>query len=92
MQDLVEFFPSSHQLLPSRWYFDLGGQPFVERRDSLNTSTYSYDQLTAWLDQRHPRSAPGTTNMQFHNPPALSQFVQDDWRNDATGVDYFHIY
>lgn len=91
MKELVKFFPGAHQIIPSHWYYDLGGRPFAENKWDINgngrfVEDYNPDQLTALLDQRFPLT-PGTTARVFHQLQG-----QDDWRNDSSGVQYFHIY
>lgn len=88
-------FTGSHELLPSRAFHDLGGGPVVveagwdwnqngDRFEEIN----SYFHLSAAINDRYGRQGfePGTANAQFHVT------AQDDWRLDASGVDYFHIY
>lgn len=86
LKQLIEFYPGAHELLPSRWYFNLGGQPLAVQNGTI-FQNYTFDQTAFWLNQRHPRSNPSTTAIYFHDNPR-----QDDWRNDPTGVKYFHIY
>src|SRR6266498_824088 len=91
LKALVEFFPSTHELLPSRWYFDLGGSPFREKGDfngnGVANEIYTFNQLSTLLDTRYKDSKPAKTGSIFHDYPG-----QDDWRNDQTGVEYHIIY
>lgn len=91
IKTLAEFFPSIHQILPTRSYYDLGGLPFAEKGDfngnGIPDELYTYAQQNDLLNQRHPRSVPGTTNVIFHDYPG-----QDDWRTDSSGVEYHHIF
>jgi pimeloyl-ACP methyl ester carboxylesterase len=91
LKELVKYFPSTHELLPSRWYFDLGGRPFREVGDfdgnGVANETYTYNQLSTLLDKRYKDSKPAKTGSIFHDHPG-----QDDWRNDQTGVEYHIIY
>ncbi len=77
-------------MLPSKSYFDLGNSPFVEvgdfNRSNVSNEPYSYGQLTQLLDQRYPRSTPGSTGASFHDAAG-----QDDWRGDQSGVEYHQI-
>lgn len=83
LRSLSEFFPSAHQLLPSRFYFGLGGRPFV-KDGSIFTD---YDQFVSAFDALFSRSLPGTTGKAFHDRAG-----QDDWRTDQSGVSYYHLY
>lgn len=90
-KDLSEFFPSAHELLPSRSYFNLGGRPFYEDGwdidgDGRTRESYTYDQLIPLLDRRYPRSTPGTTGATFHDWDG-----QDNWTSDQSDVEYYHI-
>jgi pimeloyl-ACP methyl ester carboxylesterase len=92
MKPLVETFPGSHELLPSKAFFDLGGQPY--REDGVlgvGTKTYEYAEYERLLDTLSPQSQPyppGTMNRKFHTEiPG-----EDDWRLDNSGVSYYHIY
>jgi hypothetical protein len=93
LQELAEYFPSVHELLPSPSYFSLGGRPFGEKNWDINASrkleeTYNrYDQLAAALNKQHPLSMPAKVGRAFHDFPG-----QDDWGQDQTGVKYFHLY
>jgi len=90
LQRLMEFFPSTHELLPSRWYFDLGGRPFREVGDfdgnGVSNETYTFCQLSTLLNKRHKDSKPAKAGSIFHEYPG-----QDNWKEDQTGVDY-HIF
>jgi hypothetical protein len=86
LKALIEFFPGSHELLPSEWYFNLGGRPFADVAGQTS-QIYNLAELTTWLNQQHPRSNPGSASVSFHGISG-----QDDWRGDQTGVDYYHIY
>jgi pimeloyl-ACP methyl ester carboxylesterase len=93
MKSLVEYFQAAHELLPSRWYFDLDGHPFSEDGWDINGNgrskeTYSYAQLIDLLDRdmRFSQSQPGAANKRFHD-----SFGQDDWRGDQSGVSYYQI-
>jgi pimeloyl-ACP methyl ester carboxylesterase len=88
----AEFFPGVHELLPTESYFTLGGRPFGEAGFDINMNgqrfeTYeTYSAYTSMLNQRFPRAMPGTNASLFH-----SNARQDDWRNDQTGVKYYHF-
>ncbi len=78
IKTLFEDFKGGQELVPSSSYFLLGGRPY----EDIN----NYQSLISLLDGRHPRTTPGTTSSNFHTIP------QDDWRQDNTGVKYYHIY
>jgi pimeloyl-ACP methyl ester carboxylesterase len=84
LRSISEFFPSVHQLLPSRFYFALGGHPYVKN----GTIFKDYDQFATAFDADFPHSNPVNTNAKpFHDNTG-----QDDWRTDQSGVKYYHIY
>lgn len=97
LKSLAEFFPGMHQLLPSQAYFDLGGTPLLEQgwdinRDRKSYGPLSFPQFRDMLDRvLHPASAPGNTTASFHEYRQTSG-QQDDWRQDGTGVEYFHFF
>jgi Lecithin:cholesterol acyltransferase len=92
---LVEHFPSAHQLLPSRKYFEFAsfdrefGGAFYEEGDAngdgFQNGTFTFDQTKSFLDSDFS-TQPGTTGTLFHD------FVgQDDWTLDQSGIEYNHI-
>jgi len=83
-KNLAKFFPGVHELLPSRSYFTASpaSSPYIVDNNSLN-----YDQFVHFLDGKFQPSIPGTNNSNLHDTP-----LQDDWTNDNTPVQYFHIY
>lgn len=92
LKTLVKFFPSAHELMPSKAYFDLGGRPFAEQGWDINDNgdnwdEFSYPQLTTLYNNRYSSSMPGRNNLIFHSVPG-----QDDWRDRDYGVRYYHIY
>jgi triacylglycerol esterase/lipase EstA (alpha/beta hydrolase family) len=84
-KELSEFFPAVHELVPTKSYFDL--LPQSESVYNNNGNNLSYDQLTSLLDQQFPISKPGTAGRAFHGRAG-----QDDWRTDASNVEYHHLY
>jgi len=96
-KSLVEFFPSVHEILPSRTYYNLAGSPFGElagkRTWDVNLTgqvetSYSSNDLANLLDTiQFKASTPAGVGNQFHDRPG-----QDDWHDDSSGVQYFHIY
>jgi len=90
LKKLVEFFPSIHQLLPSQYYYNLGGTPFQEDGWDINENgnskeDYNPVQLIQFLNDSF-RSAPGNANNSFHTED------QDNERKFEGGISYFHIY
>ncbi|MBS1792651.1 MAG: alpha/beta fold hydrolase [Acidobacteria bacterium] len=84
---LTEDYPAAHQLIPTRSFFALGGRPYYERDSIGNYKIYNtYDDFVARLNELHPRTRPGDNDRVFHDFPG-----QDDWRNDTSGVQYYHI-
>jgi len=95
---LAKFFPGVHELLPSRPLFplvfgnsDCTTSPFCEQGVDINNNgdafeEYTYDQFTTHFNRRFSPSEAGTNGSAFHDHPG-----QDDWRNDASGVQYLHI-
>jgi probable HAF family extracellular repeat protein len=88
---------ATHQLLASRAYFALGGQPmFAEEGwdydgDGNDREVYSYDGVLNFLNTKYPSTTPGATAEAFHSY-VTARGAQDDWSDDSTGVKYFHIY
>jgi pimeloyl-ACP methyl ester carboxylesterase len=82
LRGLAEFFPSAHQLLPSRSYFSFAQRPYVKDGLALN-----YDQFVETFNSEYPRSLPGNAGKDFHDRSG-----QDDWRTDQSSVQYYHIY
>jgi Lecithin:cholesterol acyltransferase len=80
---LAEFFPGMHELLPSRWFFNINDTPTY----SVDKIPYSYSEFVAQLNRRYNRSEPGSKGSSFHDKAG-----QDDWRNDQSGVKFFHLY
>lgn len=81
IKQIIEGFPGAHQLLPSQKYFELGGRPL-----RIDATDYGYVQVRDWINSRHSAFNPGTNGEIFHT------LAQDDFRNDTTGVNYYHIY
>lgn len=86
-KSLSEFFPSVHELMPSKAYFELVGTPppYILDGKALN-----FDQTKSLLNDRFSASTPGNTNSAFH------QMSQDDWHDPSnpvnTSVEYHHLY
>ncbi len=99
MRKLAEYFGGTQQLLPQLAFFTLGGRPLVEAGWDLNENgnafeTYDYDHYKLVMDQVfHSRTNvfPVATNELFHSY-SVGPNQQGDWRNDTTGVEYFHIF
>jgi pimeloyl-ACP methyl ester carboxylesterase len=90
MKELVNFFKGAHELLPSRGYFNLAtNSPLSRTTLGLEETIYNYDQMKDFFTSQHPISKPVDTGDLFHSGFSGKQ---DDWRNDTTGVKYYHIY
>ena len=102
IKKLVEYFPGTHELLPSEAYFKLGGRPFAEEgwdvnQDGLGEGAlphqeYAYHDLYRLLNgagEDHARfsvSQPYRANEAFHSTEG-----QDKW-TEGLGVSYYHLY
>jgi pimeloyl-ACP methyl ester carboxylesterase len=100
MKYIAPSLPAAAQLLASRAYFELGGAPMLVEDgydadgDDAYFETYQYDDVVEFIDNKYVQPAqtfPGTTNKAFH-AHVTPAGAQDDWRGDATGVAYFHLY
>ncbi len=83
--------PAVHELFPSEGYFTLGGRPFVEETFDINGNgmvpqEYNYPEIFDFYNFRFS-TAPYFTNEVFHGFTG-----QDDWRQDTSGIEYFHIF
>jgi hypothetical protein len=96
LKRLAEFFPSAHQLLPTRDYNNLSGESLREfgdmNDDGIPDQSYTYEQTKTFINNDFSRSLPGNTEADFHDcitsPMACGQ---DNWQGDQSGVKYFHI-
>lgn len=90
IQFLAPHFPSIHQLLPSRKYHQFRMGVIYERGDvdgnGISNEHYGYDRIAQLINSDFPVTLPGTTGRSFHDFAG-----QDDWRNDQSGIKYFHI-
>jgi hypothetical protein len=95
---LAEFFPSVHQLLPSRSFRDVSGFAELSESGDINGNgvpdeIYTVEQTRDFLNNDFRRSFPGTAGAFFHDCTVYWQACgQDDWRNDQSGVNYYHIF
>jgi hypothetical protein len=88
-KQLVPYFSSTHELLPSEKYFDLGGNPFLENFDFNNDGVisidgYDYDEVRSTFNQRFA-TLPYEANRSFH------EGMQDDWRGDTSSIEYHQL-
>ncbi len=96
--DVVGSFNGASELLNSQAWYDLGGiAPLIEDGQDLNgdgndNEQFTYPMLVAYMDKAKGQQGflPGTQNKTFHSFSHNGN-KQDDWRNDSTGVKYFHI-
>jgi pimeloyl-ACP methyl ester carboxylesterase len=97
IKSLSEFFPSVHELFPTRHYIETFGVPgLIEIGDMNGNRTpnerYSFEQTKAFLNEDFRRSKPGDNSANFHDCATdTAACGQDDWRNDQSGVKYYHI-
>ena len=102
IKQLALFAKGMHELLPSKWYFALGGRPLSENIDANGNGIFpeiysTHDIAANWLDTNFPfntdNSRPYQNSANFHDFPQInSQSGQDDWREDVAGVEYYHLY
>jgi Lecithin:cholesterol acyltransferase/Carboxypeptidase regulatory-like domain len=94
MRNLANNFKGAHELLPSLNYFRL--TPNIDTFSELSSfgsiQHYGYTETTNWLNAKHPISLPANTMASFHDYVNPQGNKQEDWSNDTTGVQYFHIY
>lgn len=96
--DVVGSFNGASELINSQAWYDLGGKPaLIENGQDLNgdghdNEQFTYPMLVQYLDTAKGKEGflPGTANQTFHSYTNAGN-AQDDWRNDTTGVKYFHI-
>jgi pimeloyl-ACP methyl ester carboxylesterase len=102
---LVKFFPGVHGLLPSSWLYELlrpADRPILREAgwdlNGVNGSAelYGYDDFLGALDRVYAYPLDGVmagagsvsrTFYEYHN----DRGAQQDWRQDATGVQYYHF-
>lgn len=96
--DIVGSFNGASELLNSQYWYELGGKPaLIENGQDLNgdgkdNEQFTYPMLVQYMDTAKGKEGflPGTANQTFHSYSNAGN-AQDDWRNDTTGVKYFHI-
>jgi pimeloyl-ACP methyl ester carboxylesterase len=104
LKQLAEFFPGPQELLPSPAYFNLVGQagsPIVDRAGDLPgtipgigggpLSFPNFKQVMDSVYHTNPVVTPVAVSEAFHTYSVPGVGQQDDWQNDNTGVEYFHI-
>lgn len=81
---------SQAKLFPSRTYHQLYGSIIRESGDvngnGIPDENYSFPQIISKLDLDFPSTTPGTVGAGFHDFTG-----QDDWRNDQSGIEYYHL-
>ncbi|HRE01505.1 MAG TPA: hypothetical protein PLV68_09400, partial [Ilumatobacteraceae bacterium] len=93
---LAQRFTATHQLMAAELYHVATGQPvFIEDGWDINGNDvtieqYSYEQLAMFLDGQSPVSDPAANATAFHSY-ATPRGAQVDWRDDQTGIEYFHV-
>ncbi len=87
---LAPHMPSMHQLFPSRTFRELYGGIIEENGDvngnGIPNENYSFSQIVSKLNSDFPGTTPGTVGAEFHDFDG-----QDDWRNDQSGIKYYHL-
>ncbi len=83
VRDISRTFPGVHELLPSRWYYELSREKPLAFEGRLIPT---YDEFVSFMDGRFS-TAPGSTGRAFHDRAG-----QDDARNNPQSVKYYHVY
>jgi len=84
LRRLARWFRGPQQLLPSRSYFDLGGEPFFAQPSRVALGYPAYRQ--ALDEQLFLPSMPVQATETFHTA------AQDDWSTDTSYVHYYHVF
>jgi hypothetical protein len=87
---LAAYSKGIHELLPSREYFRLGGNPLVEKMSPKDESgrNFDFEGMFNVLGTQFPLSNPQLNVDTLH-----THHGQDDWRvPDGFGIKYKHIY
>lgn len=99
LKDMIASFTAAHEIIPGPTWLDLGGLFILTEEfydldgNGSGVDVFSYPQLIKLIDERYGSSAfqPGSAGRAFRTyQNAIG--AQDDWRNDRSGVKYFHIY
>ena len=94
---IMPSLPAAAQLLPSLAYEALEGPPILVEQgwdydgNGEDHDIYDHNAVVNFLDTKYPNTTLGTIADLFHSYTTANG-AQDDWRADATGVDYFHFY
>jgi pimeloyl-ACP methyl ester carboxylesterase len=99
IQTMALYAKGVHELLPSGWYYALGGRPLEYQ---VNDGTFTEPrpalvEVAPWLDSNFPASPfdgtrPYQNSLAVHDYPTYdSHSGQDDWRQDLTDVFFTHI-
>jgi uncharacterized repeat protein (TIGR01451 family) len=99
LKDMIASFTSAHEIIPAQSWLDLGGYYIVAEElydldgNGSGVDVFDYPRLIKLANQRYGSASfqPGTASKNFRMYQA-TKGSQDDWRNDQTGVKYFHIY
>jgi len=88
LKELSQFFPGAHELMPTRAYFEsLDGQPFADPSGLVDYARYRSLHDTVL----YPRGRPASNSEAFHDHKSDAG-AQDDWRDDRTFAEFFHVY
>lgn len=96
--NVVGSFNGASELLNTQAWYDMGGAPALVEDgqdllgDGKTNEKFTYPMLVQYMNSAHGQQGfnPGTANQTFHSYTNGGN-GQDDWRNDTTGVKYFHI-
>ncbi|HEY3364935.1 MAG TPA: alpha/beta fold hydrolase [Symbiobacteriaceae bacterium] len=99
LKAMLAYFPGIHELMTPPSYFAMGGRPYSRQPWAGDETEFvSYNQLmgpggpveTLFSKPTYTGWRAAQNNSAFHGYSAGGN-AQDDWRNDTTGVRYFHI-
>jgi len=90
IRSLAPSLVSMHQLFPSRIYHQFNNGIMNEIGDvdgnGIPDENYSFSRIVSKLDADFPGTTPGTVGAGFHDTNG-----QDNWQNDLSGIQYYHI-
>lgn len=95
IKHIIPWFPATHQLMSAAWYHQVSGPVFREDGWDINGNgvsheAYDYAEMAELLDSQTPGHFPAQTATEFQGYRTAAG-GQVDWRDDATGIEYFHV-
>ena len=99
VKEMLSYYPGLHELMSSRMYFALGGQPYlIEAATSLSASPVGYIEMMGpdgvveklFDKPSYNGKKPPESNRDFHSYSNNGN-NQDDWSSDTTKVKYYHL-